>query len=293
MPDVAIVTDSNSGITQSEGKELGIFVLPMPFFIEEELHFEDIDFTQKMFYESLRNDVNVSTSQPSPQDVTGLWKDVLKNHKELVYIPMSSGLSTSCETAMALARGFENQVFVVDNKRISVTTRQSVFDAIQLAEEGLSGSEIKEILEKTGMEASIYLLVDTLKYLKKGGRITPAAAMIGSVLKIKPILTIQGDKLDAFAKVRGTKQGKKIMLEAMKKDMEERFVKERAAGEIALEIAYSYGQDEIVDVWREEVKEAFPDIPLDETPLSLSIACHTGPGVLAIACAKKAVSSEK
>lgn len=287
MPDVAIVTDSNSGITQSEGKKLGIYVLPMPFFIEEELHFEDIDFTQEKFYESLNNDINVSTSQPSPGDVTGLWKDLLKEYKELVYIPMSSGLSASCETAMALSRDFDNRVFVVDNKRISVTMRQSVLDAIHLADEGLSGGEIKDLLEKTGMDASIYLLVDTLKFLKKGGRVTPAAAMIGSVLKIKPILTIQGDKLDAFAKVRGTKQGKKIMLDAMKKDMEERFAKERAAGEMALEISYSYGQDEIVDVWREEVKEAFPDLTLDETPLSLSVACHTGPGVLAIACAKK------
>ncbi|MDD3277501.1 MAG: DegV family protein [Lachnospiraceae bacterium] len=287
MPDVAIVTDSNSGITQSEGKKLGIYVLPMPFFIEEELHYEDIDFTQEKFYELLNQDINVSTSQPTPADVTGLWKEILKEYQQLVYIPMSSGLSTSCDTARALARDYEGRVFVVDNKRISVTMRQSVLDALVLSRQGLSGAQIKELLEKTGMDASIYLLVDTLKFLKKGGRITPAAAMIGSVLRIKPILTIQGDKLDAFAKVRGTRQGKKIMLDAMQKDMEERFAKERAAGQMALEISYSYGQDEIVDQWRSEVQAGFPDMTLDESPLSLSVACHTGPGVLAIACAKK------
>lgn len=288
MPDIAIVTDSNSGITQEEAKTLGITVIPMPFFINEEVHHEGIDLSQEQFYELLAVDSNqVSTSQPSPGDVMELWHSLLKDHEEIVYIPMSSGLSASCSTAMALAEDFHHRVFVADNKRISVTQRQSVLDAKNLARAGWTGSQIKEILETEAMESSIYLMVDTLKYLKKGGRITAAAAMIGTVLNLKPVLTIQGDKLDAYAKVRGVKQAKKIMLEAMKKDMETRFAKPRSEGQMCLQIAYSYGQDELVDTWRREVQAAFPDLEISEGLLSLSVCCHTGPGVIAIACSKK------
>lgn len=286
MPDIAIVTDSNSGITQEEAKKLGVYVLAMPFFVDEKIHFEGIDLSQDKFYELLAADANVSTSQPSPGDVMELWHNLLKDYAEIVYIPMSSGLSTSCHTAMALAADFDNRVFVADNNRISVTQRQAVLDAKALANAGWTGAQIKEILETESMEASIYLMVDTLKYLKKGGRVTPAVAMIGTVLNIKPVLTIQGDKLDAFANVRGMKRAKKVMLEAMKQDMEKRFAKPLADGLMRLQIAYSYGQDEAVNIWREEVRAAFPGMEIDESLLSLSVACHTGPGVIAVACSK-------
>lgn len=287
MPDIAIVTDSNSGITQAEAKELGIVVIPMPFFVNDKIHFEGIDLGQPEFYKFLEQEANVSTSQPSPGDVMELWHKLLKEHEEIIYIPMSSGLSASCSTAMAMAGDFNSRVFVVDNKRISVTQHQSVLDALSLANAGWNGSQIKEILETEAMEASIYLMVDTLKYLKKGGRVTPAAAMIGTVLNLKPVLTIQGDKLDAYAKVRGVKQAKKVMLEAMKKDMQTRFAEPLSKGQMSLQISYSYGQDEVVNTWRSEVQEAFPGMEINEAPLALSIVCHTGPGILAIACSKK------
>ncbi len=235
----------------------------------------------------MSNDENVSTSQPSPGDLIELWKKLLKDYDELVYIPMSSGLSASCETATALAADFDQHVFVVNNKRISVTMRQSVLDACLMSKAGYCGRQIKDILEKESMEASIYLMVDTLEYLKKGGRITPAAAMIGTVLNLKPVLTIQGDKLDAYAKVRGVKQARKVMIEAMKKDMDTRFKDPLEKGQMCLQIAYSYGQNDTVDIWRSEVASAFPDMKIEESFLSLSVICHTGPGVLAIACSKK------
>ena len=223
MSNIAIVTDSNSGILQSEAKELGIFVLPMPFFIDEKLHREEIDLSQEAFYQILSEDGDVSTSQPSPADITDLWDEVLKSYDEIVHIPMSSGLSGSCQTAMMLADDYDGRVHVVDNQRISVTQKLAVFDAVNMVKAGMSAAQIKEKLTEEKLIASIYIMVDTLKYLKKGGRITPAAAMLGTVLKLKPVLTIQGEKLDAYAKVRGQKQAKKTMIEAMKKDMEERF----------------------------------------------------------------------
>ena len=221
MGKIAIVTDSNSGITQKEGRELGITVLPMPFFIDGELFLEDITLTQEEFYEKLTNDAEITTSQPSPGDVMELWNELLRTHEEVLHIPMSSGLSSSCETAMSLAmeEEYAGRVHVVNNQRISVTQRQSVLDAMQLAAIGKNAAEIKEILEENRLAASIYITVDTLKYLKKGGRITPTAAAIGTVLNLKPVLQIQGEKLDAFAKVRGWKQAKKTMLDAMEKDM--------------------------------------------------------------------------
>ena len=287
MSNIAIVTDSNSGILQSEAKELGIFVLPMPFFIDEKLHREEIDLSQEAFYQILSEDGDVSTSQPSPADITDLWDEVLKSYDEIVHIPMSSGLSGSCQTAMMLADDYDGRVHVVDNQRISVTQKLSVFDAVNMVKAGMSAAQIKEKLTEEKLIASIYIMVDTLKYLKKGGRITPAAAMLGTVLKLKPVLTIQGEKLDAYAKVRGQKQAKKTMIEAMKKDMEERFAEERKAGLMELAVAHTNNFAE-AESFKAELQNVFPDVPLRFVdPLSLSVSCHIGPGALAVACAKR------
>ena len=214
---IAIVTDSNSGITQQQGKEMGITVLPIPFYINEQLFLEDITLTQEEFYKRLDEGADISTSQPSPADVMELWETLLQSYEEVVHIPMSSGLSNSCQTAMVMAKEFKGRVHVVDNQRISVTQRQSVLDAVTLAEAGKNGAQIKEILEKEANESSIYITLETLKYLKKGGRITPAAAALGTVLNLKPVLQIQGQRLDAFSKARGKKQAKKIMIKAMER----------------------------------------------------------------------------
>lgn len=283
MGNVAIVTDSNSGISQAEGKELGIYVIPMPFLVDGKLYFEDVDMNKEQFYHFLENDADLSTSQPSPGDVMDLWDKLLKEYDEIVHIPMSSGLSASCSTAMGLARDYDGKVQVVDNQRISVTMQQSVMDAKYLVAAGKSAAQIKEILEKEALESSIYLMVDTLKYLKKGGRITPAAALLGSALNLKPILQIQGDKLDAYKKVRGVKAAKKNMLEAMKKDVEGRFSDYVTKGQLKLHVAYTT-DEETARQWKEEVQNMFPDIAISRMdPLSFSVTCHTGPGVLAIA----------
>lgn len=283
MGNIAIVTDSNSGISQAEGKELGIYVIPMPFLVDGKLYFEDVDMNKEQFYHFLENDADLSTSQPSPGDVMDLWDKLLKEYDEIVHIPMSSGLSASCSTAMGLARDYDGKVQVVDNQRISVTMQQAVMDAKYLVAAGKSAAQIKEILEKEALESSIYLMVDTLKYLKKGGRITPAAALLGSALNLKPILQIQGDKLDAYKKVRGVKAAKKNMLEAMKKDVEGRFSDYVSKGQLKLHIAYTT-DEETAKQWKEEVQNVFPDITITRMdPLSFSVTCHTGPGVLAIA----------
>lgn len=283
MGNVAIVTDSNSGISQAEAKELGIYVIPMPFLVDGKLYFEDVDMNKEQFYHFLENDADLSTSQPSPGDVMDLWDKLLKEYDEIVHIPMSSGLSASCSTAMGLARDYDGKVQVVDNQRISVTMQQSVMDAKHLVAAGKSAAQIKEILEKEALESSIYLMVDTLKYLKKGGRITPAAALLGSALNLKPILQIQGDKLDAYKKVRGVKAAKKNMLEAMKKDVEDRFSDYVTKGQLKLHVAYTT-DEETARQWKEEVQSVFPDIAISRMdPLSFSVTCHTGPGVLAIA----------
>ena len=278
----AIITDSNSGITQAQAKELGIFVLPMPFYINEELFYEDISLTQEEFYRKLAEDAEISTSQPSPGEVMDLWDKVLEEYEEIVHIPMSSGLSKACETAMMLAQDYEGQVHVVDNQRISVTQRQSVMDAMELAAKGISAAEIKEILEKMKLESSIYITLETLKYLKKGGRITPAAAAIGTVLNIKPVLQIQGERLDAYAKVRGRAQGRKTMLDAIRKDLEGRF-SATPVENMHFAVAYSGARNEEVDAWVEEVKGAFPKAKVELVdPLSLSVSCHIGAGALAV-----------
>lgn len=283
MKKIAVVTDSNSGITQQAAKELGVFVLPMPFYINEELFLEDITLTQEEFYKKLKEDADISTSQPTPLDVTELWDKVLEEYDELVYIPMSSGLSNSCETAVALARDYEGKVFVVDNQRISVTQRQSVLDALKLIGEGKEGAEVKEILEKTKLSASIYITLETLKYLKKGGRITPAAAAIGTILNLKPVLQIQGEKLDAYAKSRGKMKAKKIMLEAIHKDLENRFPEEWKEGRMAIQAAYTGNPEEAAE-WKKEIEAEFPGMEIHMDPLSLSVSCHIGYGALAITC---------
>lgn len=286
MSNVAIVTDSNSGITQAAAKECGVFVLPMPFMINEETFFEDINLTQEAFYERLASGADICTSQPSPESVMNLWNDVLKDYDEIVHIPMSSGLSGSCQAAMMLAEEYDGRVQVVNNQRISVTQRQSCLDAKLLAEKGMHAKEIKEILEEDKFNSSIYIMLDTLYYLKKGGRITPAAAAIGTLLKLKPVLQIQGEKLDAFAKARTANQGKSIMMSAIRNDMEKRFGGAPDPEKHWISMAYTYDL-EAGEAFRTEVKEQFPGFEIPMDPLSLSVACHIGPGALAVTCSKK------
>lgn len=283
---IAIVTDSNSGITQKEAQQLGITVLAMPFYIDEQLFLEDITLTQEEFYKRLAEDANISTSQPSPADVMETWEKLLKEYDEIVHIPMSSGLSNSCQTAFVLAKEFQDKVQVIDNQRISVTQKQSVLDAMELAKAGKDAVEIKEILEKEAGESSIYITLETLKYLKKGGRITPAAAALGTVLNLKPVLQIQGDKLDAFSKARGKKQAKRIMIQAMKADFEGRFKEYVKKDTMCLAVAYT-GNEEEAKEWKQELEDSFPDMDICMEPLSLSVACHIGHGALAVAAAKK------
>lgn len=286
MSKIAIITDSNAGITQKEAVELGIYVVPMPFTIDNIDYYEGINLTQEEFYDKLEEDVEIMTSQPSPDSVMNMWDKALETHEEIVYIPMSSGLSGSCQTAYMLSMDYEYKVFVVDNQRISVTLKQSILDAIALAESGKNGSEIKEILENDKFNSSIYIMLDTLKYLKKGGRITPAAAALGELLKLKPVLQIQGEKLDAFAKARTSSQGKSIMISAIKDDAVNRF-NGLDPKNVIICVAYSKGSDFIS--FLEELKEEFPGFNIEAAPLSLSVSCHIGPGALAITCTKKLI----
>ena len=284
MSKVCIITDSNSGITQSESKELGIVVIPMPFYINEVQHFEDIDMTQEEFYEALMDEkTEVSTSQPSPDTIMQTWRENLEEYDEIVHIPMSSGISSSCATAMMLAQEeeFEGKVFVVDNQRISVTQRRSVQQAKELAERGYSAKEIHDILFRDKFQSSIYIMVNTLKYLRKGGRLTPAVAAIGTVLRIKPVLQIQGEKLDSYAKVKTLKQAKTTMLKAIRSDFEKRFSDE----EMEIDIAYTYDKAE-ADKFKEEILREYPNAKVYMDPLSLSVSCHIGPGALAIAACR-------
>ncbi len=287
MSKIAILTDSNSGITQEQAAQMGVFVLPMPFYIDGQQYFEGINLSQEDFYEKLQADADISTSQPSVGELQSKWDELLKSHDEIVFIPMSSGLSGSCQTATMLASDtdYEGKVFVVNNQRISVTMRQSVIDAKLLRDKGYDGAGIKEVLEREKMESSIYITLETLKYLKKGGRITAAAAAIGTVLNLKPVLQIQGEKLDAFSKARGKAAAKKIMLKAMKNDMQTRFKEAAQAGRMHIEAAYT-GNIEEAKEWAEVVKAEFPDFDFHMDPLSLSVACHIGYGAIAIAASK-------
>lgn len=286
MSKVKIITDSNSGITQEEATILGIEVVPMPFFIDETQYFEGISMNREQFYQALTNDdVKVSTSQPSPDSIMDMWRQILKEYDEIVHIPMSSGISSSLSTAMMLAREeeFDGKVFVVDNQRISVTQRRSVLQAKELADKDFSGKEIHDILMRDKFESSIYIMVDTLKYLKEGGRLTPAVAAIGTLLRIKPVLQIQGEKLDSYAKVKSLKQAKTTMIKAIKSDIEKRFPYTKPET-MCIDIAHTENREE-AEKFREELLELFPgyDIYIDD--LSLSVSCHIGPGALAVALA--------
>ncbi len=286
MSKIAIITDSNSGITQKQAEELGIYVVPMPFMINGQDYFEDINLTQSQFYEKLAEDADVSTSQPTPDSLMTLWDKVLKEYEQIIYIPMSSGLSGSCQSAYMIAQEeYEGKVFVIDNQRISVTQRQSALDAKEMAEAGLSAEAIRDKLMETKMESSIYIMLDTLHYLKKGGRITPAAAALGTLLRLKPVLQIQGEKLDAFAKARTTAQGKNIMINAIKSDIENRFGG-MEKGDFWIAGAYTNNLDAALE-WKREVEAAIPGFDMHLDPLSLSVGCHIGPGALAVTVTRK------
>ncbi len=285
---IAIITDSNSGITQSLAKELGISVVPMPVLIDGEQYYEDLTLSQEEFYEKLKGDANVSTSQPNPLDVGEIWAEALKTNDAVIYIPMSSGLSETCHTLTHYAETeeqFKGKVFVIDNQRISITQRQSVMDALNMVKDGKTAEEICKYLNETKKQSSIYIMVGTLKYLKKGGRLTPAVAAIGTLLKIKPVLQIQGEKLDQFAKVRKISDAKTTMINAIKHDFETRFKDLVAAGKMTLAFAHTQSTEEI-EAFKEEVKAAFPNVEITYAdPLSLSVSCHIGPGAIAIGCA--------
>ncbi len=285
MKTIAVMTDSNSGISQEEAAQLGVVVIPMPFTIDNVDYYEGINLSQEEFYELLKKGGEVTTSQPSPDSIMDAWDKALKTYDEVVYIPMSSGLSGSCQTAYMLSQEYDNRVFVVDNQRISVTLRQSVYDALNLAAKGKDGAQIRDILIEDKFNSSIYIMLDTLKYLKKGGRITPAAAAFGELLKIKPVLQIQGDKLDAFAKARTISSGKAIMFNAIREDAEKRFGG-LDPDNVDIFVAYTDGCD--VEEYLKEIEAEFPGFKVEyHDPLSLSISCHIGPGAIAIACNKK------
>ncbi len=286
MKKTAIVTDSNAGILPEEAEEKQIFMLPMPFMIDGKDYLENVNLTSGAFYQMMKENKSISTSQPAPGDVLALWDKVLEEYEELVYIPMSSGLSASCQSAYMLSKDYEGRVQVVDNRRISVTQKSAVYDALALAEKGKSASEIRNILELDGDNSSIYIMLDTLYYLKKGGRITPAAAAIGTVLRLKPVLQIQGSLLDAFAKARTINHAKTTMINAVRSDMENRFGGADPEN-CSLFIAHT-DNEEMAMQFKAEVEAAFPGFRVDELdPLSLVISCHIGPGSLALACCKK------
>ena len=284
---IAVVTDSNSGITQIQAKEMGLTVLPMPFMIDGETYYEDITLTQEQFYRKLKDNSDISTSQPTPDSIMKMWDKLLKEYDQIVHIPMSSGLSGSCSTAMMLAGEdeYEGKVFVVDNRRISVTQYQSVKDAQMLAAMGMDGAQIRKRLEETAADSVIFITVDTLKYLKKGGRITPAAAALGTLLRIKPVLIILGEKLDSFAKARTMKQAKTMMMNAIQKELDER-LHDSGCKDCHLAIAHTDNEEAALE-FQKEVKERFPDADVYMAPLSLSIACHIGPGSLAVTATRK------
>ena len=285
MAKIAIMTDSNSGIAPDEAKQLGIKVLPMPFMIQGETYYEDVNLSQEQFYSMLNEGEDISTSMPAMGDTMDAWDELLKEHDEVVYIPMSSGLSGSCHAAVMLSEEYDGKVHVVDNHRISVTMRQSVLDALELSKAGLDGKAIKEKLEEIKGESSIYIMVDTMHYLKKGGRVTPAAAALGTLLRIKPVLSIQGEKLDLFSKARTVKNAKTTMIAQIKKEFEERFNSPDGAN-MHLAVAYTCDK-ETATQWKEEVEAEFPGCEVVMNPLSLSVSCHIGPGAIAIACSKK------
>ena len=284
MSGIAIMTDSNCGIMPEEGRKLGIHVIPMPVIIDGRTYFEGVDITAEDFYKKQAAGAEITTSQPSPGDVTAMWDRLLKDYDQVIFIPMSSGLSNTCQTAVMLSDddAYRGKVYVVNNHRISVPQLQSVYDAGALAEEGKTAAEIKEILEKEALDASIYIAVDTLKYLKKGGRITPAAAAVGTVLRLKPVLTIQGGKLDSHAKTRGMKSAFRIMLQAVKDDISSRFSHLKEQGVLKAGIANTPMDEGSLAAFRAEMQKNFPDMELVYSPLTMSIGTHIGTGGLGI-----------
>lgn len=285
---VAILTDTNTGLfAEDEKKYPHLHIVPMPFMIDGENYYEGVNLTHDGFYQKLKGDAEIFTSMPAIGELVDMWDELLKEYDQIVYIPMSSSLSMSCQTAINFARDYEGRVFVVDNQRISVTQKQSVFDALKMAEEGKLGGEIKEYLEQTKKDSSIYIMVDTLKYLKRGGRITPTAAMIGTLLKLKPVLQIQGGKLDSFAKTMNERVARQKMIEAMKKDFQTRFAEFVENGSMKLFVAYTNCRDKAED-FAKQIQEEFPNIEISAIdPLSLQIACHIGDGAIAIASARE------
>ena len=285
MSKVAILTDSNSGITQAEAKELGVYVIPMPFYINEQLYYEDIDLTQEQFYEKLTQGGEITTSMPITGNLIDLWDKLLEDYDQVVYIPMSSGLSSSCATAQMLSEDYDGKVVVVDNQRISVTQKLSAIEAKALADQGKSAKEICDLLIENKALSTIYITVDTLEYLKKGGRLTPAVAAIGSLLKIKPVLSIYGEKLDKYSMARTMKQAKSIMIDALKKDMKEVLHTDNV-DDVIISIAHTQNYEAAIK-FREELLEVFPGKEIWIDPLSLSVSCHIGPGALACTITKK------
>ena len=284
MGKIAVITDSNSGITQKQAEQYGVVVVPMPFLIAGETYFVDVTLTHDAFFARLQEDVDISTSQPSPETVMEIWDKALETSEEVVYIPMSSGLSGSCQTAIMLADDYDGKVQVVNNQRISVTQKQSVLDALTLADQGWSAKQIKEKLEEEKLESSIYIMLDTLKYLKKGGRITPAVAALGTALRLKPVLQIQGEKLDAFTVAKTSKRGISKMLDAMQDDIEKRF---GGIENVHMEVAHTCNEEAAAQ-FCDLIRERFGDVgEIMTDPLSLSVSCHIGPKALAIACTKK------
>lgn len=285
MKRTGVITDSNSGISREEAEKLGILVLPMPFYIDGQCYYEGRTLSREEFFQKQSSGAEITTSQPSPADVMKLWDQALEEYEQVVYLPMSSGLSGSCATAAALAQDepYEGRVFVVDNGRVSTLQYRSVLDILELIQEGYSAGEIKDILERDRENMVIYIGVDTLEYLKKGGRITPAAALLGTVLNIKPVLKLEVGVLDSFKKCRGLAKAKKAMIEAIHHDMDTRFKEQKENGQLRL-LAASSSSEEETRLWEQEIREAFPGMEVLGGDLSLGICCHIGYGGLGIGC---------
>lgn len=283
MKRIGIVTDSHGGISPEDAKTLGVTVMPMPFYVGDDCCYEGVDLSREEFMTRLGAGETVATSQPSPETVVDTWREALKEYESILYLPLSSGLSGSCATAQVLAQDaeFSGRVFVVDNGRISTPMHRAVLDALELIEKGYPASAIKQNLETNGDQMSIYLAVETLEYLKKGGRITPAVAALGSVLNIKPILAVTTGKLDPYKKCRGMKKARKEMIAAIQNDLETKFAVPYREGKIHL-LAATSADEETTEAWLSEIREVFPDMEILCDPLSFGIACHTGPGALGV-----------
>lgn len=287
MSDVVIMTDSNAGMTREEGERYGVEILPMSFIINGKIYYEGEDISHEAFFRKLEENAQVSTSQPAPGEVTERWEKLLKRYNEVVYIPMSSGLSKSCETAQILAKEYGGRVQVVDGRRISVPQKMMVLDGLALVKEGKSAAGIKAMLEESASDCAIYIAVDTLKYLKRGGRITGAAAAVGTMLNIKPVLLVKGERLDAYEKARGAKAARRIMLQAVREELEGPFRQYAEKNEVCIQMAHTCLDEELIAEWESQIREAFPNMRLDTAPLPLCTACHIGPNGLGIGITRK------